>query len=241
MKNLSAITVLLVLSLVIGPDTLNGFTQKPLGNLIMTVQEDRGEYFFLKSDYGDTLRRGNADRYRSCTFYASSMLMVFIGTNDYERMSRSTGSRMFHLLPYKTKTTPVFNDTESDRVTAVLPGGHRAEFSKTTGELVWIEGYTVKTSPVTHFDGMVRSRGGIEITPEKGYVLIDYGWRTGEIPITQLWRTAVISDGYGNKCVVKMSDLFRPNPKDRDEVFFKFLTNVEFDAFLKQKCPAIRK
>ena len=88
---------------------------------------------------------------------------------------------------------------------------------------------------------MEKAAGGAELVPEKGYILIDYGWRTGEIPLTQLSRSVVIRDGYGNACKVRMSDLIMIDPTGAEEVKSRYESNAAFDAFLKKKCPNIRR
>ncbi len=240
MKNRIICLMLLTETLIAGLNASEN-RQVTLGNLEITIQAGRGGLLSFCAQQSYDTYRANSNRNRSYTFYTNSMLMVFIGTDDVGLLPRADGSRMFHLLPFRTKAEPEFQDSLSDSVTAVLPGGHRAVFSKQTGELIELEGFIVRTSPLVRFDEMVKKSGGVELVPEKGSILIDYGWRTGEIPITQLWRTAVISDGYGNSCKVSLRELFRVDPDDRDEVIFKYQNNEELDTFLKSKCRNIKK
>ncbi|MBN1498857.1 MAG: hypothetical protein JW982_01760 [Spirochaetes bacterium] len=214
--------------------------QVTLGNLKITIQEDSHRQLTFCGDQSYDAYRLNNNRNRSYTFFADSKLMVFVGTDDVGLLPRADGSRMFHLLPFKTNAVPEFTDTDTEDVNAVLPDGRNAVFSKTTGELAAVEGFIVASSPIARFDEMDKKSGGIELTPEKGSVLIDYGWRIGEIPISQLWRTVLVLDGYGNKYKLKMSDFFRADPDDRDEVIFRFRNNEELDKFFKVKCPKLK-
>ncbi|MCU0849597.1 MAG: hypothetical protein MUD12_17085 [Spirochaetes bacterium] len=214
------------------------FQSKDFKNLSVRLAEVRkgctisaGETF----DYAAT--RG--DRYRSFMFMPNGQVMVFTGTKDDERMSRSTGSRYFHLLPFKTQGDPSYSDAGDGTVDILSPGGHRAKFSTENGEPVFIEGITIKLYPLRHIKEIEKNNGLMDITPEKGRLLIDYGWRTGEVPITQLWRNIEIKDGHGNVCKAKMSEVFRVDPKDKDEVFFIHDTNARLRQFLKKKCPKI--
>ena len=208
-------------------------------NLEMRIQHSPRSGWFLSSDYSYQLRKKNSNRNRSFTFYESGVLMVFIGTDDYDRMSKSTGSRTFHLMPYKEKQTPAFGMKDAVTVEAQLPGGYRAYFSTETGELTGIDGYAVATSPMLHFDEMVKKQGGVEIRPEKGFLLFDYGWRTGGSSISQLWKASSVIDGLGNKCGIKNGDVYFVDPKDKDEVIFKFNNNGDLDGFLMKKCPKL--
>ncbi|MBP7736238.1 MAG: hypothetical protein KA369_09725 [Spirochaetes bacterium] len=208
-------------------------------NLEVKIQKSKWQGLFLSTDQAYQKRKSLANRNRSYSFYASGLVMVFIGTDDYDRMSKATGSRTYHLLPIKENRDPSFSSRDESTVEALLPSGHTAYFSPETGELTGIEGYTVTLMPLGHFDGMVKNKGGVEIRPLKGSLIIDYGWRTGETNSTLLWSPSVILDGYGNRCAIKNSDISIRDPRDSDEVIFKFKNNDELDRFLKVKCPKI--
>ena len=187
-------------------------------------------------DYSDK----KESRYRSFMFIPNGQVMVFTSTKDDERMSRSTGSRYFHLLPFKTQVEPTYSDAGDGTVDIISPSGHRAKFSTETGEPVSIEGITIKVYPLKHIKEIEKNNGLMDISAEKGRLLIDYGWRTGEVPISQLWRNIDIKDGYGNVCKAKMSDVFKKDPKDSDEVIFIHDTNAKLRQFMKKKCPKIK-
>ncbi|HPL17361.1 MAG TPA: hypothetical protein PL180_11745, partial [Spirochaetota bacterium] len=61
----------------------------------------------------------------------------------------------------------------------------------------------------------------------------------GETSSNQLWSPSAILDGYGNRCAIKNSDISMRDPRDSDEVVFKFKNNQELDKFMKVKCPKI--
>ncbi|HPC42996.1 MAG TPA: hypothetical protein PLD91_18925 [Spirochaetota bacterium] len=208
-------------------------------NIEMKIIMSKWEGLYLSTGQSYDLKMSNKNRERSYSFLPNGKLMVFIGTSDYDRMSKSTGSRTYHLLPFKERREPSFSRKDESTVEGYLPSGYTALFSSETGELLGIEGFTVTMTPVVHFDEMVKSRGGVEIRPQKGYILVDYGWRTGETSSNQLWSPSAILDGYGNRCAIKNSDISMRDPRDSDEVVFKFKNNQELDKFMKVKCPKI--
>ncbi len=238
----ASISFLIILCCLIIPDQ-NSAAQEGIfatfNNLEMKIIKSMWQGLYLSTGQSYQLMKSQGDRNRSYSFFASGLLMVFVGTHDYDRNSNSTGSRTYHLLPFKEKRDPSFNREDESTVEALLPSGHTARLSAETGDLVGIEGYTVTTTPIGHFDSMVKSSGSVEIRPLKGYLLIDYGWRTGEMSIGLLWRPAVIYDGAGNRCSIKNSDVLTRDPRDSDEVIFKFKNNDGLDRFLKNKCPKL--
>ncbi|MCP4133818.1 MAG: hypothetical protein GY754_22810 [bacterium] len=238
-------TIIIILGMIIGafvvPARSNSCSvSKTIKNLEIDVRKSKWEGCQLVLNMAYPLLEKNKQRNRSYNFNRFGLLMVFVGTEDYEKFSRCTGSRCLQLLPVKKQVIPSFKDTGKGVVDAVLPGGRKAEFSSETGELLWLEGFSVSLSPLEHMDKMIKKKGGINIVPEKGSLLFDYGWRTGEMSISQLWRKSVIYDGYGNSCSIKNRDVFKRNPKDRDEVIFKYDSNTKLKRFLRRKCPKIR-
>ena len=212
---------------------------KQLGNLEIHIYKSKwagcqiiaGQTY----DYGKQFGK----RYRSFTFSANGQVMMFVNTNDDERLSRATGARCFHLLPFRKPAEPSFTDNGDGTVSLVLPSGHTAVFSTSTGEPISVEGFNLKLSPLQHISQVEKNRGFVDIAPQKGFLLLDYGWRTGEVPISQLWRDITIADGSGASCKAKMSDVFKKDPRDPDEVVFIPDTNEKLKAFLKKKCPKI--
>jgi hypothetical protein len=210
-------------------------------NLEMRYQTANGRDWYIASDYAYSLTSTNGNRNRSWHFKKSGFAWVFVGTSDYDRMSKSTGSRCYQLLPFKEPQEPTWYRKDAATVEAMLPSGHRALFSTETAELIELEGYTVATTPLQHFDQMVKAQGGVELRPLKGYLLIDYGWQSGGMGISYLWRSAAICDASGAKCTIKNSDVYIKDPRDSDEVIFTINTGIELDRFLKAKCPKLAR
>lgn len=218
----------------------DGFEQSTFNNIEITIQEMRAGDWRLSSNSSYILQQKNKNRNRSFSFYKEGMVMVFVGSNDYDRMSKSTGSRTYRLLPYRDPVKPSFNKFDDGTIEGMSPSGFKVTFSAESGDVSAIEGFTVTTTPIEHFDEMVKKKGGVEIKPEKGFLLIDYGWMTGSSAHTRIWSSPVIYDAMGNRCQVKNGDLAVQDPKDRDEVILKYRTNDTMENFLKKRCPSLR-
>ncbi|HNW30103.1 MAG TPA: hypothetical protein PKN50_16605 [Spirochaetota bacterium] len=208
-------------------------------NLEVKIIMSKWQGLYLSTGQTSDWMRSHQNRNRNYSFFPNGRLMVFVGTDDYDRMSKATGSRTYHLLPFREKREPSYSRKDEATVKVLLPSGYTALLSVETGDLVGIDGYNVTSAPLAHFDTMVKNRGGVEIAPLKGQLLVDYGWRTGETSSTQLWSPSVILDGNGNRCNIKNSDIAMRDPRDPDEVIFKFNNNDELAKFLKVKCPKL--
>jgi hypothetical protein len=217
-----------------------GFEQSTFNNIEITIQEMRAGDWRLSSNSSTQLQMGNKNRNRSFSFYKESMLMVFVGSNDYDRMSKSTGSHTYRLLPFREIVMPSFARVDDNTIEGMSPSGYKVTFSAESGDVSAIEGFTVSTTPLEHFDEIVKKKGGVEIKPQKGFLLIDYGWMTGSSAHSRIWTSPVIYDGMGNKCQIKNSDIAMQDPKDPDEVILKYKTNGDMVQFLKKRCPSLR-
>ena len=213
---------------------------KSFKNIQLRILFSRVSGCYFKIDQEYYLLKANKNRNRSYSFFPDGRIMAFIGTDDYEYMSKSTGSRSFHLLPFKNKTVPSYDPPAGDEINVLLPSSHKAVFSAEKGDIVSIEGFNVALQPIEHFDKMVKNGGGVDIKPDNGNIVIDYGWRTGGMSISLLYMTSIIKDSFGNACQVKNSELYMVDPKDSDEVVFKIKNNPELAGFLKKRCPAIK-
>ena len=209
-------------------------------NLEIRTQRSPRSGWFITTNQAYQLKKQNKNRTRSYSFYSYGYVMAFIGTDDYDTDSKSTGCRTFQFLPFRESRVPSFREVDENTVEAMLPSGHRALFSTEKGELLSIEGYDITFKPIQHFDVMVKESGGVAITPKKGNLVLDYGWRTGGSAREQLWRTSVVLDSRGGKFTLKNSDVIIKDPKDPDEVIFKYLDNESMKGFLLKKFPTLK-
>lgn len=211
-----------------------------LNNIRVWVQELTETKWFLASEMSDQLSAQNGRRDRSYHFYADGLLLVFIMTKDYDTFSKCSGSHTFRFLPYRETVVPSFRQIDDDAVEGVSPSNYKVTFSGASGDVSGIEGFEVATSPLDRIEAMAKKKGGIEIRPKKGFLLIDYGWMTGESTHSKPWALPVLSDGFGNKCQVKNTELATRDPNDPDEMILKYKTNADMEKFLKKRCPALR-
>lgn len=211
--------------------------REQFGNLDVRISHSRIRGCNIAADQTLDKQTAQSGRNRSWTFFADGLIMIFVGTNDYDRMSQATGSRCVQLFG-RRQQTPAFRETEGG-VQLTLPSGPTAIFSTETGDILGIQGFDVQVTPIEHFDQMAKKEGGVTIKPRPGSLLIDYGWRTGEMSISQLWRPALVTDGTGKQCSLKIGDFFAQDPADADEVIFKHANDEALYTFLKARCPGI--
>jgi hypothetical protein len=213
-------------------------TQQEIGNMEVRLNESftgcdieagpTWEYMGTKENRG-----------RSITFMANGQVMIFVSTKDSEWTTKATGARCFQVLPFRTPVQPRYRDLGDGTVEVTSPSSHRSVFSTETGDPVSIEGVRFTLQPLQHMSQTEKNAGFVTLKAEKGYILFDFGWRTGGSPTSQLWRSVTVCDGDGNTCQVKMGDIFSvPDPIDANTVP-KLTSNDELRAFLKKRCPKI--
>ncbi len=235
MRFVSLLLVIMTLNLPLAAQECD--TQKQFANLDVRISHSRIRGCNISADQSFDKQKTQNERNRSWTFFADGLIMIFVGTNDYDRMSQATGSRCLQIFG-RFREAPAFTETK-DGVRLTLPTGRNALFSRETGDIVSLDGFDVQLTPLEHFDQMAKKEGGVAIKPRAGSLLIDYGWRTGEMSISQLWRPAVVLDGAGFKCTLKIGDFFSQDPEDADEVIFKHASDDALYTFLKSRCPGI--
>src|SRR5690606_12003878 len=141
-------------------------------------------------------------RKRSYTFTSSGYFMIFLSTKDSDRLSRSTGSNSYHLIPEKAEENVLeYNyDTSLNLLTLITASGVKVEVDTKGIQILNIEGYRLTTKPLHHINQMVKLNGNVEVSAYDNNLLFDHGFRLGEISITQLWRDAFITLGQSKKC-----------------------------------------
>ncbi|WCL50099.1 hypothetical protein [Leptospira sp. GIMC2001] len=183
--------------------------------------------------------RKNETRTRTATIFNNGMIHFFVGTSDHKKLSKSTGAKTVHLIPF-SETLIDLSSSNDEEISMKSPSGLNLKANFESGLISEIEGYEISFEPLTHIDTLAKINGGINIKPKPGNILIDYGFRLGEQPISQMNRNAAIYDGYGNSCAIKVKDVFKPDPKDRDEVILLYSNTEEMLKFINKKCPKIK-
>ncbi|GAB4023820.1 MAG: hypothetical protein Fur0010_27040 [Bdellovibrio sp.] len=200
----------------------------------------KGSYFSLnKTNNGECWLSISPDGqwpvYRDFMFGDESWLMIFASLGDGPQ-GTDTGARMFSFFP-RVQDLSFSLDENAQKVTILIPNGASMTFDLATHSIV------SSTDMVMKDDGRVTrsNRGGLELTPLKGIVL-DEGWRLGELPRIQLSRKSTFIDNAGNKCDVVNSKLFKlvyDNGGDVDGAVLKFVTDEDLRIFLNKDCPKI--
>lgn len=177
-------------------------------------------------------------RKRSYTFTSAGYLMIFLNTKDYDRLSRSTGSNSYHLIPEKAEENTLEYDFDQslNLLTFVTASGVKIEVDTKGIQILNIEGYRLTTKPLYHIDQMVKLNGNVDITAYDNNLLFDHGFRRGEVSITQLNRDAFVSLGQSKTCKIKNSDVLKKDPQDASEVIFQLANYQDALKFYNKKC-----
>lgn len=186
----------------------------------------------------DGVSPGKEDRsrYRIYSFNNSGEFSVFVSTEDSPSISLSTGQRSFVLFPRKENlgsSSLQINDVAQEASFRSF-FGTEAVFNLNTLELTSLAGFKVKFSNKS----VLNNQGGVELVPEKGYAVLDFGWATGTSPISSRWamsKSSKFVDGNGVVCSIPNSELIAKGITGEPE--FKYKTDAEFKVLLKKRCP----
>jgi hypothetical protein len=111
-----------------------------------------------------------------------------------------------------------------------MADGGRATFDPATAQIAKFDRGDVTVSP-----SLDRSaQGGVEISGYQGLIL-DAGFRLGELPSGQPNARSIFRNAQGQTCTVTNSEIF--DESNGDSVF-KF-DDAALSKFLKTRCPAL--
>lgn len=193
----------------------------------------------------DLSERSNVTR--TFSFEQTGHFNIFVSTQESEFLSRSTGMRSFYLFPRSQNLN--FDITESNfaeqNSNSTIELIHFKDYEQREvvlnarlGTLVSMTGYEVVSSqPQIN----LKNKGGVELKPLPGYLLIDVGWRLGNLPGSGAIGksgVSIIRDGYQHECKVKNLEIF--DYSDSNVLPLKYPTNEALQEFLKQKCPTLQ-
>jgi hypothetical protein len=176
----------------------------------------------------------NYPKYRSYMFSTAGDLIVFNSFGDGSP-STSTGARSYILFP---RTNPLEFKIEDNNIHVKTPSGVVFVFSGKKGDLVAVHGMYFTLDDEVRGD----NNGGLDLHPFKG-LIIDEGWRQGELPRVDFKRSSHFKDGHGNFCKVLNSDIFEAiidNSGAIDGAKLKFVSPGDMRYFLENKCPQIK-
>lgn len=174
--------------------------------------------------------------YRDFMFGDQSFLMIFASLGAGSP-STDTGARMFSFFPRATDLAYSL-DENAQKVIIKVPSGATFTFDLAQHELESFTGLNV----IDHRQVTRSNRGGMEISPLNTGIVLDEGWRLGELPRTLKGKTSQFEDAHGNKCTVKNGDIFdlEYDPSGGiNGAVLKFVTDEDLRDFLVQDCPKI--
>ncbi len=167
--------------------------------------------------------------YRDFGIFSDGMFMVFNSFGDSEDTAKDTGAREFHFFP-RSRAPALHIDPAAPSVSVTMADGGTVVFDPATAQPVSSDRGTVTAA------GSVDrgNKGGVEFPSYAGLVL-DSGFRMGELPSGKPNNDSTFRDADGRTCAVKNSEVFAYAGGDRA---FKF-DDAALKAFLKTRCPAL--
>jgi hypothetical protein len=166
--------------------------------------------------------------YRDYAFFSDGMLMVFNSYGEGEGPSM-TSARQFYFFP-RARAPHLDADAAAGTIAVVLSDGGRATFDPKTAQISALDRGTVTVSPSLD----PSARGGVEISGYRG-LLLDAGFRQGELPSGLPNGQSTFHGAQGQTCTVTNSEIFAYSGSDNS---FKF-DDAGLSAFLKTRCPAL--
>ena len=167
--------------------------------------------------------------YRSYGIFSDGMLLVFNSFGDSEDTAKDTGAREFYFFP--RAQAPVLSiDASAPSVSATLPDGGTLTFDPATAQPSATDRGSVKAAAKVDR----ANKGGVEFPAYSG-LMLDAGFRMGELPSMRPGAESVFRDANGRTCPVKNSEVFTYGGGDRS---FRF-DDAGLKAFLAGRCPAL--
>lgn len=176
----------------------------------------------------------NYPKYRNFMFNTAGDLIVF-NSFDAGSPATSTGARSYILFP---RTNPLQYKIENDRIHVKTPSGVRFVFSGPKGRLLAVHGLYFTLDEEVRGD----NEGGLDLHPYQG-LIIDEGWRQGELPRVDFKRWSHFKDGNGNFCKVLNSEVFEAINDSNgtiDGAKLRFVSPQDMRYFLQNRCPQIK-
>ena len=165
--------------------------------------------------------------YRDYAFFSDGMLMVFNSYGDGEDTRRFTSAREFYFFP-RTGAPDVNVDADAPAVTVTMANGDRVVFNTDDAQIASIgRGGVSVAQRIDPAD-----RGGVEFPSYNG-LLLDVGFRMGELPSGVPGGDATFRSAYGQTCVVKNREIFTYAAGERS--FTR--SDAELSLWLKTRCP----
>ncbi len=169
--------------------------------------------------------------YRDYLFVDDGMLLVFSSYGPGEGPTMTSG-REFYFFP-RAGSQELLIDPLAQTVAVRMADGGELRFDPETAEPASVERGAVTVSPRVERS----ERGGVEF-PRYAGLMLDAGFRLGELPSGLPEGDATFRDAQGRSCAVKNKELFAydaPSGEHR----LKF-TDAQLLDWLKTRCPDLR-
>ena len=167
--------------------------------------------------------------YRNYGIFSDGLFMVFNSFGDSENTAKDTGAREYHFFP-RSQTPTLQIDPAGPTVSVTLVDGGTIVFDPATAQPVSSDRGTVTVAGTVDRG----NKGGVEF-PSYAGLMLDSGFRMGELPSGKPNGDSTFRDAQGHTCVVKNSEVFAYANGDRS---FKF-DDAALKAFLKTRCPKL--
>jgi hypothetical protein len=164
--------------------------------------------------------------YRDYALFSDGMLMVFSSYGEGDDASL-TSAREFRFFP---RAIPLELRTAGERLSVRMTDGGEFAFDPAASDLSSVERGEVTVSPRVD----PAERGGVEF-PRYAGLLLDSGFRRGELPSMRPEAESTFRDARGHLCAVANRELFAYADGERE---FRF-DDAALSARLAVLCPGL--
>jgi hypothetical protein len=167
--------------------------------------------------------------YRDYALFDDGMLMVFNSYGETEGPTM-TSAREFYFFP-RAGALALAMDVAAKTVAVIMADGGRASFDPPTAQISALDrGAVTVASRIDRAD-----RGGVEITGYNG-LMLDAGFRLGELPSGRPDADATFRSAQGQTCTVKNKEIFAYLSGGEHALKYG---DAALSAWLKTRCPGL--
>jgi hypothetical protein len=166
--------------------------------------------------------------YRDYAFYEGGLLLAFSSYGDGG--SEMTSGREIRFFP-RLGLPALDADPAKGALLVSMSDGARVAFDVDKAAPASVDRGEVRIASRVHPD----ERGGVEFPSYRGLIL-DSGYRRGEMPSGRRGAESVFRDASGRLCAVRNDEVFVYNEDGNPE--FRF-ADAELSAWLKTRCPSL--
>ncbi len=167
--------------------------------------------------------------YRVYAFFSDGMLMVFNSYGAGEDPVKMPSAREFYFFPRRA-APKLQMDPAAPAVSVTMSDGGLVVFNPADAQIRSVDRGGGSGSP--RIDPA--DRGGVEFSSYNG-LMLDVGFRMGELPSGKPENEAVFRSAYGQLCTIKNKELFAYAGGGRSIKY----TDQELSTWLKTRCPGL--